>query len=199
MISQCPYCGAELAPTEDPKGCLSCRGASLRTNPDRVVAVLERADVPLAHWDVKRLVDSNGHRPVNRGSLLVWLATDQRACWGGPGIYGLYRHGLLPGVRDLGSAAAVFIHAAETDLSQDEARFVLQHVGYRFQSSSIYLALRRVEEEGLLTRDWGRFSPSRRSMGPVLGIRHRHEVDAVMERAAHQVADALVELDGGGN
>lgn len=29
------------------------------------------------------------------------LATDRRFCWAGQGIYGLYRHGPLPGPRNL--------------------------------------------------------------------------------------------------
>jgi hypothetical protein len=114
---------------------------------------------------------------------MVWLASDARTCWGGPGIYGLYRRGLLPGVRDLGAAAAVFIHAADRGVSQDEARFLLQHVGYRFLSTSIYLALRRIEAAGLLRREWGRWIPTRRSMGAVLGLRCREDVAPVLGRA----------------
>jgi hypothetical protein len=196
MTRHCPHCHAELGLSEDPAGCLTCRRVPLVSNPDRVIAILERADTPLAHWDVKRLLDQNGRR-TKKGSLMVWLSTDLRACWGGPGIYGLYRHGLLPGVRDLGSAAAVFIHAADEPMTQDEARGILQHVGYRFQSTTIYLALRRVEDEGLLQRDvagwWG---PTRRSMGPVLGLHHREETDAVLHRAARQARRALAELNG---
>jgi hypothetical protein len=151
--------------------------------------------VPLGYWDVQRLLASNTGGSVHKGSVLVWLSTDARTCWGGPGIYGLYRHGLVPGVRDLGLAATVFIHAADTELAQEEARFVLQHVGYRFQSTSIYLALRRAEDAGLLTRKLGRWGPTRRSMGPVLGLWHRIDVDAVIERATRQVSDALATLE----
>jgi len=166
----------------------------LSKNPDRVVAVLENADVPLAHWDVRRLLESNLRRPVHPGSVQVWLNTDPRTCWGGPGIYGLYRHGLLPGIRDLGTAAATYIHASEA-MSQDEARFVLQHVGYRFQSSSIYLALRRVEDEGLLTRDFGRWAATNRSLSHRLGVRHSDDLHAILQRASDQAIDALAALD----
>lgn len=196
MIGRCRHCRAELGPAEDSAGCLTCRRVRLASNPDRVIAVLESAETPLAHWDVKRLMDQTG-RPTNKGSLMVWLSTDARACWGGPGIYGLYRHGLLPGVRDLGAAAAVYIHATERPMTQDEARHVLQQVGYRFQSQTIYLALRRVEEQGLLQRDYaGWWAPTHRSMGPVLGLYHRDDTDAVLKRAAKQATAALAELDG---
>ena len=197
MITACPYCGAELGPRENPDGCLTCRGARLWSNPDRVVAVLESTEVPLAYWDVKRLLEGSGGRAVNAGSLQVWLSTDGRACWGGPGIYGLYRHGLLPGVRDLGRAAAVFIHALGFDVSQDEARHVLQRAGYRFQSTTIYLALRRVADAGLLVRDWGRWMPVGQPMGPLMGMWDQDEVETVMARAEDQALRALHELGTG--
>lgn len=195
MITDCSHCGAELGPAEDPRGCLTCRGVRLVTNPDKVVAVLEEAQAPLAHWDVRRLLESNGGRRVHPGSLLVWLSNDPRNCWSGRGIYGLYRHGLLPGVRNLGSAAAVLLHAADEELAEDQIRFVLQHVGYRFQSSSIYLALRKVEDEGLLRRNWGTWRPGPRSVRPVLKLWRRGDVDAVIGRAARQVVDALTEME----
>ena len=155
------------------------------------------APTPLAYWDVKRLLDEAGH-PVNEGSVQVWLSADIRTCWGGPGIYGLYRHGLLPGVRVLGYAAAVYIHAIEQPLTQEEARFVLQFAGYRFQSSSIHQSLCRAERSGLLTRGWDAWSPTRHSMGPWLGLRHREDTDAVMKRAAVQAFKALAALDSNG-
>jgi hypothetical protein len=93
-------------------------------------------------------------------------------------------------VRDIGSAAAVVINAAGEAVTQDEARFLVQHIGYRFLSSSIYLALRRVEEAGLLRREWGLWIPTRRSMGPILGLWRREDIDPVMERAATQAAKA---------
>ena len=193
MMTRCPTCKAELGPAEDPAGCLTCQGRRLATNPDRVVAVLEQSDMPLAHWDVKRLLEANGHGPVNKGSLLVWLSQDARPCWGGPGIYGLYRHGLLPTVRDLGSTAAVFVHATEADITQEEINFLLQHVGYRFQSTSMHLALRRAEADGLIRWNHGGWTKTGRSVGPVLGIRRRADVDAVMERATAQARAALAE------
>lgn len=194
MIGRCRHCRAELGPFEDPAGCLTCRRIRPASNPDRVIAVLESAGTPLAYWDVKRLLDQGGRR-TNNGSLLVWLSTDQRACWGGPGIYGLYRHGLLPRVRDLGTAAAVYIHATGKPMTQGEARHVLQQVGYRFQSTTIYLALRRVAEEGLLERNVaGWWAPTRRSMGPVLGLYHRDDTESVLQRAARQATAALAGL-----
>src|SRR5207244_4068903 len=92
---------------------------------------------------------------VHNGSLLVWLGQDSRTCWGGKGIYGLYRHGLLPGVRDLGSAAAVFLYVTGLALDYREVWFVLRHAGYRSEEVSIYYALRRAQSYGLVSRTWG--------------------------------------------
>lgn len=194
MISRCPHCRAELGPAENRRGCLICRAARLTTNPDRVVAVLEESRSPLAYWDVKRLLEAQDGRRVHQGSLLVWLSADQRACWGGPGIYGLYRHGLLPFVRDLGAVAAVFLHSLGRGVSQDEVSFVLRSAGYRFQSTSIYLALRRVEDAGLVSRRWGRWGPTDASIETVVGVLHRSDIDSVVQRAATQAQEALAEL-----
>jgi hypothetical protein len=184
-------CFASLGPAEDPRGCLTCRGTRLFTNQDRIVAVLERAKDPLAYWDIKRLLDSNGRRPVNKGSVLVWLASDPRTCWGGPGIYGMYRHELLPGVRDLGEAIAVFIHAAHAAVSQEVARFMLQRIGYRFLSTSIYLALRRVENDGLLRRQDRLWVATKQSIRPILRLSRPADIDLALERAAAQATSAL--------
>lgn len=193
----CPICGTELGPGENRAGCLTCRALPLSSHQDRIVAVLERSTVALAYWDIRRVMESDSYAHVHSGSLLVWLATDPRTCWGGPGLYGLYRHGILPGVRDLGSAVAVLIHAADAVVSHDQARFLLQHVGYRFRSVSINSALRRAEAQGLLISEPGfgaelLWMPNeRRSVGPVLGLRKRDDVDAVLDRAARQAAEAI--------
>ena len=46
-------------------------------------------------------------------------------------------------MRDLGRAAAVYIHAADQRLDLDEIRFILRHVGYRFSPGSLGPALWR--------------------------------------------------------
>lgn len=195
MTGTCPVCSADLGPTEDPRGCFTCLGRRLWNSQDRIVAVLERARGPLAYWDVKRLLEREDRKPVNTRSLVSSLAADTRTCWGGPGIYGLYRHGLLPTVRDMGCVAAVFIHAADVPMSQEQARFLLRFVGYRFRSTSINQALRRVEGAGLLKRRWGLWLPTSRSMRPLLRLWRSDDVKAVMNRAADQAGNALEAWD----
>lgn len=202
MIGRCQHCGAELGPWEDDAGCVGC-GAEWRLSiADRAVAALEGAANPLHRWDVKREIRRTGHTYVNESSLGTVLADDYRACWAGPGLYGLYRHGLLPGVRDLGGAAAVFIHVSDQNLDFEEIQFILRHVGYRFSPNSLPQALSRVEGEGCFTRlwGWGAYSGRRedarhqRAAARVLRLGRRGPVfRAVVERAVNQVDAALAE------
>jgi hypothetical protein len=73
---------------------------------DRRIAVLEKSEMPLYRWDIRRDVRLQYGVLVRENSLGSTLASDWRACWAGAGLCGLYRHGLLPGVRDIGAAAA---------------------------------------------------------------------------------------------
>ena len=209
MISPCPRCGAVLGPWEDPTGCQSCNGRWARSIADRAIAVLEHTDVPLAWWDVKRALDREPRPAVRPATASQVLADDLRACWGGRGIYGLYRHGLLPGVRDLGRAAGVYIHAADRRLSLDEIRFILRHAGYRFSPGSLEPALWRVNNLGIFrtVQGWNssgswcthwegaRENPRRqRAAASALRLGRRGpDLRAVVARAAEQEEAALIE------
>jgi len=149
VITNCPHCDAALGPWEDSTGCRTCIGRSDRSIADRAVTVLEQTSVPLAWWDVKRLLDRDLSPIVHPGTASQVLADDLRTCWGGRGIYGLFRHGLLPGVRDLGRVAGVYVHATDRRLSLDEIRFILREAGYRFSPASVEPALWRVSNLGL--------------------------------------------------
>ena len=59
--------------------------------------LLEESDQPLAYWDIERLLRASGHE-VWEPSLKATLGADRTFCWAGRGIYGLFRHGFLPGV-----------------------------------------------------------------------------------------------------
>ena len=199
MIGNCSYCGALLGPAESMYGCLTCRGARDGSNQDDIVAVLERSDVPLPHWDIKRLIDRERRYPIHNGSLLVWVSQDRRACWGGRGIYGLYRHGLLPGVRDLGAAAAVFLYATDLSLDSSQLWFALKHSGYRSEEASIYYALRRAESQGLAARTGGgRWRRPTREALPEARVKRLlgvvgQDFSAVIARTTAQLEEALAE------
>src|SRR5437763_790439 len=80
----------------------TCDGSGRLTNAELIVAVLERSSVPLATWDIVREVRSRYACKINS----LNAAADLRLCWAGRGIWGLYRHGLLPGVRTASRVAA---------------------------------------------------------------------------------------------
>ena len=209
MIAPCPHCRAILGPWEDQNGCQSCNGRPVRSIADRSIAVIEHSDVPLAWWDVKRALDREPRPPVRPSTASQVLADDLRACWGGRGIYGLYRHGLLPGVRDLGRAASVYIHAADRPLSLDEIRFILRHAGYRFAPGSLEPALWRVNDLGMFVTAHGCDSSGiwrvhwvgsranlrhQRAIATALRLGRRGpDMRAIVARAANQAEKALTD------
>lgn len=141
-VVACTVCQAELAPAE----ASTCHGCSERrstTIGDRALAVLEESDGPLSYWDIQRLIDRRHGWTPAAGSLLVYLSRDLRICWAGRGMYGLYRHGLIPNVRGLGPTAEAHLLAAPGPLAPEELHFVLQHQGYRYQYASLTAALNR--------------------------------------------------------
>lgn len=147
-MRKCPTCACDLGPWEDDQ-CLTCSGGFRFSIHDRAIGVLERASQPLAWWDVKRHLDSQNRGRVVDATASQVLADDLRACWSGRGIYGMYRHGLLPGVRDLGRVAGIYIHVSDTALTIEEIYFIMRHVGYRFSFGSLEPAVWRVQDLGL--------------------------------------------------
>lgn len=140
---KCAVCGVNLAPAELPH-CFQCGRHRPTTIGDRALIVLEQATSPLSYWDIQRLLDRQlKSRSTNFRSLLGYLSRDLRICWAGKGMYGLYRHGLVPNVRGLGPAAEVHLLAAPKNLTQEELHFVLQRQGYRYQLPSLLPAVLR--------------------------------------------------------
>lgn len=201
MIPFCPHCGAQLGPWENARGCLTCRRSSAYTIADRAVSLMERMDQPLPYWDIKRLLRENG-RDVWEPSLKSVLATDRRMCWAGAGTYGLFRHGLLPGVRNLSLVGGVYLHAGECTLGVYELEFVLKFVGYTFRDLSLRFALQRGLDLGIYrSKDIALFTPTERSAASqteaarALGLPRGALFDAVVKRAAGQVSAALDEMN----
>lgn len=206
MIRKCPRCGAELGPWESPRGCLKHQSALGYKNPadtiaDRAVRLLEGVDQALPYWDVGRLLRADGS-DVYEPSLMTQLGADLRFCWAGRGIYGLFRHGFLPAVRDLAGVGAVYLHAADCSLTLAELDFILKFVGYRYQEMSLRSALwRGVWRLGIYesepTESWrAKDSASRQpKVAHVMKMRRGSSFDAIIERAETQVEAALRERE----
>lgn len=111
MIHACKVCEAELGPWEA-LSCLSCdsntRPIWSVTNSDAGVQILERGDGPLSVYDIQRGIHREFGKEVLRGSLAASISVDPRFCWAGKGLYGLYRHKLVPGPRNLAGDCQIF-------------------------------------------------------------------------------------------
>jgi hypothetical protein len=107
------------------------------------VVVLEASEAPVSLYDIQRgMIREFGWSP-ERMSLNATVALDPRCCWAGRGLYGLWRHGLVPGPRKLEDVARLVLYSyPQKPLDQDELGFVLRHLGYRFQQASLYNAVR---------------------------------------------------------
>jgi hypothetical protein len=77
-----------------------------------------------------------------RYSIHVVLSQDKRFCWAGRALYGLARHGLIPGARTLAEAAYAVLLASPRELYVEEVDFVLEQLNYRFNSESLVHHLR---------------------------------------------------------
>jgi len=104
---------------------------------------------PVKIHDVVRFVEPkyNGNPQY---SINVALSKDKRFCWGGRGLYGLHRHGLIPGARSLAEAAYAILMAAPRELHVGEVDFVLEQLNYRFNSDGLLHHLR-----GYTGNRWG--------------------------------------------
>jgi len=140
----CEACEAELGPWEDgicPVLLRMRRPLASLNNADAAVLVLEGSDVPLSVYDIERGIARELGKSVNRGSLNVSLANDMRFCWAGRGIYGLFRHGLIPGPRHLAGIGRFFIYSYGSSIALADLEFVMKYAGYSFTSASLTRAL----------------------------------------------------------
>lgn len=113
---------------------------------DLGVLVLEREERPLKAYDIVRSIRREFDLEVSESSLNVYLSKDRRFCWGGKGIYGLYRHRLFPGPRSIGDAALLFLYASREAMKPEVLAYVMKSEGYRFQNLSLTQSLGRHPE-----------------------------------------------------
>ena len=141
-MNTCLGCQAIIGPTER-RACPTYRrgrGGQL-TNSDMAVFVLEASEEPLTLYDIHRGVQREFGWAPERNSLNATVALDRRSCWACRGLYGLWRHGLVPGPRKLADVARLVLYCHDQPLSLDELAFTLRHLGYRFQQASLHRVL----------------------------------------------------------
>ena len=141
-MNTCLGCQATIGPTER-RECPTYRrgrGGQL-TNGDMAVFVLEASEEPLSLYDIRRGIQREFGWAPERNSLNATVALDRRSCWAGRGLYGLWRHGLVPGPRKLADVARLVLYCHDQPLSLDELAFTLRHLGYRFQQVTLHRVL----------------------------------------------------------
>jgi hypothetical protein len=104
---------------------------------------LEYEAEPISIYDVQRAIARDLGRRVQWQSVSAVMGADRRFCWSGKGLYGLFRHELVPGVRTLSGVARVLLAAYDEKLLLSDLTFVMKWAGYRFQDSSLEAAMHR--------------------------------------------------------
>jgi hypothetical protein len=151
-MTHCQSCGAVISAWEvreaqsleaPPCWCRGVPSGIAPTLANVAYAELCHTDIhrPVRIHDVVRFVEP--HYPGDpRYSMNVALSQGRRFCWGGRALYGLARHGLIPGVRTLAEAAYAVLLAAPRALHVEEVDFVLEQFNYRYNADSLMHHLR---------------------------------------------------------
>lgn len=146
-MTHCPYCGAVLSAWElreaqllgaDPCWCRGLPSGVSRTLANLAYAELCNPDIqrPVRVHDVVRFIEPR-YSADARHTMNVVLSQGRRFCWGGRALYGLARHGLIPGARTLAEAAYAVMLAAPRPLHLEEVDFVLEQFNYRYNVDSL--------------------------------------------------------------
>ena len=146
MDRKCSICSADLGPWEG-VSCISCalriRWTGHLTIAERALWVLEAESGPISVYDVWRGIKREFGGDPGENSIGARLATDLRFCWVGRGMYGLYRHRVLPGPRNLAGVAKFLLYAVGTTVNASILAFLMGFMGYRFHQQSLINALAR--------------------------------------------------------
>jgi hypothetical protein len=201
MIGICKHCETQRGPWED-ESCPVLRaeqGWQLNV-PDLAVYVLEQSETPLTIYDIKRSIRRDFGIDVNQNTLQVHISADLRFCWAGRSLYGLYRHGLIPGPRSLAGIARMFLYS-HGPLKHASLEFAMKYTGYRFQSSSLNSALNYAAEVFWLNSDGGWYWDTARTPEAAQDLRKlgiaatEADFDLVAARCAETVRVALAERE----
>lgn len=201
MIGICEQCKGERGPWEN-EFCPVRRAKRdwWLSVPDLGVHVLERSETPLSIYDIARSIRRDLGIDVYQPTLQVQVSADRRFCWAGRGLYGLYRHNLIPGPRSLAGIARMFLYS-HGPLTHPSLAFVMKYVGYRFQSASLNNALNYAAEVIWFNSDGGWYWDTARTPDAAqdlrrLGVAATHaEFELVVDRCAETVSAALAERE----
>lgn len=152
VLARCGKCRSLLGPWEQFDSGCACRGPASDIHRDTLYAVACTAETPLPVHDFLRLAEQDYGVVMNQSTSYAVLAPDPRFCWAGPGTYGLYRHGILPGPRNLEQTARLVL-TATGNLHMEAVDFVLKQFGYRFSFGSLRNAVGR-SDTILWDRHW---------------------------------------------
>lgn len=146
-VTRCSRCNAELSAWEARKseelGVPPCWCDGIPARVSRTLVNMAYAELccmvltqPVKIHDIVRFI-SYKYAGTPTSSINVALSQDRRFCWGGRALYGLARHGLIPGARSLAEAAYAILLAASREVHMGELDFVLEQFNYRFNSDSL--------------------------------------------------------------
>lgn len=195
VLTRCGRCRSLLGPWERFHGGCACRGPASQINRDTLYAVACTAETPLPVHDLLRLAEQDYGVVMNQSTGYAVLAPDPRFCWAGPGTYGLYRHGILPGPRNLEETARLVLTAAG-DLHMDAVDFILKQLGYRFSFGSLRNAVGR-SDSILWHGHWWSHPTGDRAMQqlrrdiPVVPPRQKAEFEEIVRRLERQARKHL--------
>ncbi|MFE3760642.1 hypothetical protein ACFXPI_02600 [Streptomyces sp. NPDC059104] len=144
----CRHCSAELAAWERSR--CGCGGPLGGSQAETLYAVACSLGGPVHVRDLVRLAWHDHGHAIAETSAKVAVASDRRFCWSGAGVYALYRHGPLPGPRNLEHAGRVVLTTAGGPLTVDALDYCLKALGYRYNPASLRNAVRQSRRITLL-------------------------------------------------
>jgi hypothetical protein len=186
----CLGCREIIGPTErhDCPTYRRGRGGQL-TNGDTAVFVLEASKEPLSLYDIHRGIEREFGWAPERNSLNATVALDRRCCWAGRGLYGLWRHGLIPRPRKLADAVRLLLYCHDEPLSLEELSFTMRHLGYRFRHATLYRAVTTAPT--IKCQGWAEYSV-KRSPGEGTALRADFKLGQAFEEVAERIRNGTL-------
>lgn len=172
----CVRCAAPLGWWETAS--CACREPSGRRHQDLLYAVACAVRTPLSVQLFATIAARTFTKDIPAKSAMTVMAGDRRFCWAGPGRYGLFRHGPLPGPRTLEEVSRLTLHSYDRPLRLTEIDHWLRGTGYEYRPRSLLRAVSTSKWVTIRTDEYVRLET------PGLGQLH------LRNRIAPRLADA---------